>query len=123
MPRLRWQDPQGQAVIKEIVKVKIPAWKDGLHLWQLELVSRILDGESALCNTATGDGKSAVFGVPLVVLLEMASNPSAYPDLPYRAKPIGIVVTPTKGLAANIVRVRTGTLLELLTAPPGARSS
>jgi len=114
MPQHRWQDPEGQATIKKIVKVNVPAWKDGLHLWQLELVSRILDGESVLCNTATGDGKSAVFGVPLVVLLEMALNPTVYPDLPYRAKPVGIVVTPTKGLAANIVRVRTNTLLESL---------
>ena len=105
MPRRRWQDPEGQATIKRIVEIKIPTWKDGLHLWQLELVARILDGENVLCNTATGDGKSAVFGVPLVVLLEMASNSTLYPDLPYRAKPIGIVVTPTKGLAANIVRV------------------
>jgi len=74
----------------------------------------ILDGENILCNTATGDGKSAVFGIPLVVLLEMALNPTLYPDLPYHAKPIGIVVTPTKGLAANIVRVWTQRLLEHL---------
>jgi len=46
-----------------------------------------------------------VFDIPLVVLLEMALNPTLYPDLPYRAKPIGIAVTPTKGLAANVVRV------------------
>jgi hypothetical protein len=41
---------------------------------------------------ATGDGKSAIFGIPLVVLLEMALNPTVYPELPYHAKPIGIVV-------------------------------
>ncbi|KAJ7025242.1 P-loop containing nucleoside triphosphate hydrolase protein [Mycena alexandri] len=32
-----------------------------------------------------------------------AKNPNLYPDLPSRALPVGIVVTPTKGLAANIV--------------------
>jgi hypothetical protein len=48
MPRLRWQDPEGQGTIKEIVKLKIPMWKDGLHPWQLELVSHILDGECPL---------------------------------------------------------------------------
>jgi superfamily II DNA/RNA helicase len=53
--------------------------------------------------TATGDGKTAIFGIPILILLEMNQNPNKYPDLPYRAKPIGIVVTPTKGLSGNIV--------------------
>jgi superfamily II DNA/RNA helicase len=53
---------------------------------------------------ATGGGKSALFAVPLIVLREIARNPGLYPDLLTRALPQGIVVTPTKGLAANIVR-------------------
>jgi hypothetical protein len=40
----------------------------------------------------TGDGKSAMFGIPLVVLLKM-EFPTSNPDLPYCAKPIRIVVT------------------------------
>ena len=105
MPRRHWQDPEGQATIKQIVKVKIPTWKYGLHLWQLELIAHILNGENILLNTAIGDGKSAVFGVPLVVLLEMALNPTLYHDLLYCAMPIGTMVTPTKRLTTNIVRV------------------
>ncbi|KAJ7125422.1 P-loop containing nucleoside triphosphate hydrolase protein, partial [Mycena epipterygia] len=64
----------------------------------------VLDGEDVLCCMATGGGKSAMFAVPIIVLREMARNPELYPDLPVRALPIGIVITPTKGLAANIVR-------------------
>ncbi|KAJ7266413.1 P-loop containing nucleoside triphosphate hydrolase protein, partial [Mycena haematopus] len=56
-----------------------------------------------LCCMATGGGKSAIFAVPIIVHREMARNPHLYPDLPTRALPVGIVVTPTKGLAANIV--------------------
>jgi superfamily II DNA/RNA helicase len=52
---------------------------------------------------ATGGGKSAMFAVPIIVLREMARNPQLYPDLLVRALPMGIVLTPTKGLAANIV--------------------
>ncbi|KAJ6549531.1 P-loop containing nucleoside triphosphate hydrolase protein [Mycena vulgaris] len=52
---------------------------------------------------ATGGGKSALFAVPILILREMARNRHLYPDLPTRALPQGIVVTPTKGLAANIV--------------------
>lgn len=71
---------------------------------QLELVSGILHGRIILCCTATGDGKSAAFAIPCLVLLEYNNNPEAYPrGIPTRAKPIGIAITPTKGLANNIV--------------------
>jgi len=100
---LRWQSDVGQATIQRIVKFLIPEWTDGLRDWQLDLVSRILDGDDILVSTATGDGKSAVFAVPLVVLLELQRQPMYYPNLPCRSLPMGIVITPTKGLAANIV--------------------
>ena len=103
MVRHRWQDPIGRATIQKIIKTKIPDWKDGLHNWQLDVVCRVLDLGDVLCTTATGDGKSALFGAPMVVLLEMAKNPFMYPDLPYRKTPLCVVITPRKGLAANIV--------------------
>ncbi|KAF7344820.1 ATP-dependent DNA helicase RecQ [Mycena venus] len=80
---------------------RIPGWKDGLFRWQLTIVVWILDGEDVLCVTATGDGKSALFTVPIIVLLEVAANPSTYPGL----KPVGIVIviSPTKGLSANMI--------------------
>ncbi|KAJ7348670.1 hypothetical protein DFH08DRAFT_652373, partial [Mycena albidolilacea] len=55
-----------------------------------------------ICCTATGDGKSALFAVP--VFREVWANRHLYLDLPTRATPVGIVITPTKGLAPNIVR-------------------
>ena len=100
----RWQDPIGLETIQTIVKKLIPTWMDGLHLVQLELVSAILDGQDILCCTATGDGKSAAFAVPALVLLEYNAHPDAYPaGLPTRKRPIGVVITPTKGLANKIV--------------------
>ena len=100
----RWQDLIGLETIKAIVKKVVPTWTNGLHAVQLELVSGILDGRDILCCTATGDGKSAAFAIPCLVLLEYNNNPEVYPrGLPTRAKPIGIVITPTKGLANNIV--------------------
>ena len=103
-PRYRWRDPKGRRTILKIVKKEIPEWKDGLHTAQLELIIHILDGEDVLCCMATGAGKSALFSVPIIILREMVLNPQLYPALPVRALPMGIVVTPTKGLAANIVR-------------------
>ncbi|KAJ7167105.1 P-loop containing nucleoside triphosphate hydrolase protein [Mycena filopes] len=68
----------------------------------------VLDGEDIVCCMATGGGKSALFAVPIVVLREIARNPGLYPKLPTRPLPVlpgpvGVVITPTKGLAANIV--------------------
>jgi superfamily II DNA/RNA helicase len=102
----RWQDPSGLETINTIVEKLIPTWTDGLHAVQLELVSAILDGKDVLCCTATGDGKSAAFSVPTLVLSEYNKHPEAYvAGLPTRKRPIGVVVTPTKGLADNIVRL------------------
>lgn len=102
-PRYRWQSPQGHQTLTAIVKKRIPQWPNGLYAPQQKLIVRILDGEDIVCCMATGGGKSALFAVPIVVLLELAQNPDLYPDLPSRALPVGIVITPTKGLAANIV--------------------
>ncbi|KAJ7143996.1 P-loop containing nucleoside triphosphate hydrolase protein [Mycena epipterygia] len=98
-PKYRWRDPQGDRTINKIVKEQIPQWKDGLYPAQQDLVKCILDGQKVLCCMATGGGKSALFAVPIIVLRETAQNRHLYPDLPGRALPQGIVVTPTKGLA------------------------
>jgi len=100
----RWQDSAGLETISNIVKKVIPTWTNGLHAVQLELVSAILDGGDVICFTATGDGKSAAFAVPSLVLQEYNKHPEAYAaGLPTRTRPIGVVITPTKGLADNIV--------------------
>ncbi|KAJ6578934.1 hypothetical protein B0H10DRAFT_1836187 [Mycena sp. CBHHK59/15] len=100
----RWQTPLGHATIQRIVKAKIPDWKQGLYRWQLTIIAWILDGEDVLCVTATGDGKSALFAVPIIVLLAVAENPAAYPQFFNQKKPVAIVISPTKGLSANMVR-------------------
>ncbi|KAJ7436651.1 P-loop containing nucleoside triphosphate hydrolase protein [Mycena galericulata] len=100
----RWQDPIGRETANKIVKKLVPEWKAGLRPVQEDLVSAILDGDDLLCCTATGDGKSGAFSIPILVLNEYNTNRTLYPaGLPTRLNPVGIVVTPTKGLAANIV--------------------
>ncbi|KIJ89614.1 hypothetical protein K443DRAFT_117756 [Laccaria amethystina LaAM-08-1] len=104
--QLRWQDPEGLDTINSIVKKLIPNWTNRLHAVQLELVSAILDGMDLLCCTATGEGKSAAFSIPTLVLLEYNKHPNMYvAGLPTRKRPIGVAVTPTKGLVDNIARL------------------
>ncbi|KAJ7020891.1 P-loop containing nucleoside triphosphate hydrolase protein [Mycena alexandri] len=102
-PQLRWRSPQGRRTVAKIVQKEIPQWPNGLYPEQEDVVTRVLDGEDVFCCLTTGGGKSAMFAVPIIVLREMARNPDSYPNLPIRALPIGLVITPTKGLAANIV--------------------
>ena len=74
----RWQNPEGLDTINTIVKKLTPNWTNRLHVVQLELVSVILDGKDLLCCTATGDGKSAAFSIPTLVLLEYNKHPDAF---------------------------------------------
>ena len=39
-----------------------------LNTVQLKLISAIFDGQDILCCTATGDGKSAAFSIPCLML-------------------------------------------------------
>ncbi|KII84820.1 hypothetical protein PLICRDRAFT_117195, partial [Plicaturopsis crispa FD-325 SS-3] len=106
MARHKWQGQLGKTTIQLISKAQAADWPDALYDWQLHLVARILDSDDILAVTATGDGKSAVFASHILVLQEMNRHPHLYPDLPCREIPIGIVITPTKGLASNHARTR-----------------
>ncbi|KIM86067.1 hypothetical protein PILCRDRAFT_816621, partial [Piloderma croceum F 1598] len=103
-PKLRWQNPIGRETTQKIVKKLLPTWKNGLQDFQLDIITPTLDGVDGMLLTATGDGKSAAFMIPILVLQEMAHNPLEYPDLPQTSKPIRLVITPTKGLSRNLVK-------------------
>jgi ATP-dependent helicase YprA (DUF1998 family) len=77
---------------------KIPQWTGGLHDWQITIVASIFEGEDVLCVTATGDGKSALFAVPMIVLMEVARNPTACPGIANHKKPVALVIAPTRAL-------------------------
>lgn len=104
MTPVRWRDPLGRDTLKKIVKKLIPDWANGLHAFQEDLICTILDGADIFCCTATGDGKSSAFSVPILAVLEYNQHPELYPaGLRTCMNPIGVVITPTKGLANNIV--------------------
>ncbi|THU83031.1 hypothetical protein K435DRAFT_871718 [Dendrothele bispora CBS 962.96] len=76
--------------------------RHGLRDYQLEN-TRVLAGQNILVFTATGDGKSSFYDIPLLVHKELSENPGLYPPFPVREHPTAIVVTPTKGLADSII--------------------
>ncbi|KIM80574.1 hypothetical protein PILCRDRAFT_822305 [Piloderma croceum F 1598] len=91
-PKLRWRDPIGRETTQKIIKKLLPTWKNGLQDFQLDIVMPTLNGVDGMLLTATGDGKSAAFMIPILVLQEMACNPLEYPDLPRTSKPIRLVI-------------------------------
>lgn len=99
----RWQEESGLETIQTIVKSKT-TWIDGLRPYQLTLVARILDEEDILFISATGDGKSVAFWITILVLNEYNAHQEKYPaGLRTKKRPVGIVITPTKGLSNNHV--------------------
>ncbi|KAJ8090935.1 hypothetical protein PM082_024859 [Marasmius tenuissimus] len=101
-----FRSPTGASTLSVIVQKLVPQWPTGLKPFQHESILKILDQQQLLCITATGDGKSALFAIPILVHLELGRLPSQYPSLNVitRNQPVGLVVTPTKGLANKIVR-------------------
>ena len=102
-----WQRPEGLSVIQQIVQKVTPQWSAGLQPVQLDAIAKILDGEDLLCSIATGYGKLALFFIPILIHNELHKNKNNYGKYAEEAcsLPVGIVATPTKGLASNMVRL------------------
>ncbi|KAE9401427.1 hypothetical protein BT96DRAFT_798352, partial [Gymnopus androsaceus JB14] len=52
---------------------------------------------------ATGDGKSALFVVPILAHLEILIHPAMYPAFLVKSQPVVMVITPMKGLATSLI--------------------
>lgn len=103
LPSNFWQGPDGLQIINKGITKWIPAWSDGLRGFQKQAIGTVLNLGDFLGITATGNGKSAAFFVPLMVHDEILKNPELCPRFKPKSHAVGIVVTPTKGLASNIV--------------------
>ncbi|KAL0057544.1 hypothetical protein AAF712_015815 [Marasmius tenuissimus] len=103
--RISFRSSQGASTLDSIVQKSVPQWPNGLRSFQRQSILKILNQQQLLCITATGDGKSALFAIPILVHREIGRNPKEYPqfNVEIRRKPAGLVVIPTKGLANNIV--------------------
>ncbi|KAK1223393.1 hypothetical protein PQX77_013736 [Marasmius sp. AFHP31] len=104
-PLLTWQDPVGLDTITKVTACCIPEWPNGLHDYQLDPISKILDRKSVFFVGGTGCEKAALFMVPLVVHRELTvrPQPQLYPNLPVQERAVVVVITPTKGLASSII--------------------
>ncbi|KAE9401679.1 hypothetical protein BT96DRAFT_937720 [Gymnopus androsaceus JB14] len=104
--RFSFTSNEGVKIVNSIVTRLVPKWINGLRKLQLICIPKILNLEDVFAIDAMGGGKSALFGIPILLHLEISQNADSYPlfNVPIRLDPIGVVVTPTKGLANNIVK-------------------
>ncbi|KAK7036539.1 hypothetical protein VNI00_011472 [Paramarasmius palmivorus] len=84
----------------------IDDWPDGLRDYQAQYLPYVLDGEDLALFGVTEEGKSAFSCVPITVYNEVSKNPELYERFAYRKDAVGVVVTPTKGLADSIILER-----------------
>jgi hypothetical protein len=100
----RWTEDIGLDAIQTMFRHCSPR-TNGLTTARLRLVSPILEGSDVLYVNATGSGKSCAFSTPTVVWNEYNTNPGLYPrGSRMFKKPVGLVITPRKGLGHNLVR-------------------
>ncbi|KAK0197660.1 P-loop containing nucleoside triphosphate hydrolase protein [Armillaria mellea] len=107
-PTHAWKTPQGPEALKRAVARRIPQWNGGLRDHQQEFIPYILDGDNLLVCTATGDGKSAYFTASILAHLDVRDDLDLYVGFKAKKKPVGVVITPTIGLASNIVSELSG---------------
>ncbi|THV04180.1 P-loop containing nucleoside triphosphate hydrolase protein [Dendrothele bispora CBS 962.96] len=99
-----WSTQVGIDTLKCVVSQHIPQWTTGLHTWQLETIPIILTRQNLFAIAATGEGKSALYIVPILVHLELSKKSQSYPSFVVRDHPVVIVVAPTKALSKSIIR-------------------
>jgi ATP-dependent helicase YprA (DUF1998 family) len=99
-----WRSDAGIQTAKSILNARLPEWVDGVRPWQLKAVVEILDGRDTLVITATSDGKTALFFLPLLVLQHLAKFPELFPTAARRPeKPLNLVIVPINGLEDDMV--------------------
>lgn len=102
-PPKRWSTPFGHSVIQKIVKKHVPHWPNGLRDWQVPVVARTLDSIHSMNVTATGDGKSGMYYIPILIHLALAKDPSLWPGMACKKYAVGIVVLPINAIATTMV--------------------
>ena len=99
----KFSSPRGWQICRKIITDRLPF---GPHDYQLEGITKALDGQDVVAVSATGSGKSAYIYMLAVVLLEFAKKPSLSPDKKnFPQNPAIVVVCPTTALEDDLVRV------------------
>ena len=68
---LKFSSPYAWQVCRNIITDKLPF---GPHDYQLEGITRALDGQDVVAVSATGSGKSAYIYMLVIILLELAND-------------------------------------------------
>lgn len=95
-----FQGPLGRQLCRQILLEKLPF---GPHDYQLDVITRILDGEDVIAVSATGSGKSAYIYMVMIIALAILDNKSLCPTVCFPPDPAMIVICPTTALEEDLV--------------------
>jgi len=99
----KFSSPDGWQICRKILIDKLPF---GPHDYQLEGITRALNGQDVVAVSATGSGKSAYIYMLAIVLRELAKPSSLYPtERKFHTDPAVVVVCPTTALEDDLVRL------------------
>ncbi|PBK83327.1 hypothetical protein ARMGADRAFT_945114, partial [Armillaria gallica] len=96
-------DTKGSDAVKLIVSQHITQWNKGLHDFQQEYIPYIFNNDNLLICMAMGDEKSSFVTVSILIYLRVHSNLNSYKGFEAKKLLVRIIMTPTIGLAENIV--------------------
>ena len=96
----------GEQLIREVLR---DLWPHTPRDYQVEAVSKLLDGVDVLAILPTGAGKTAILTMFMLILDHMALDPGRFPSHCrwFPEDPIMVVVYPTNCLEEEQVRVYT----------------
>lgn len=100
--RYAFSTSEGHALVRRVLRQHLPY---DPHDYQLEGICHVLDGHDLLAVLATGSGKTGLYFMYMLMLIELSKNP-ALCDPPVKGipkNPAMVAVYPTIGLEEQMV--------------------
>ncbi|KJA13172.1 hypothetical protein HYPSUDRAFT_107574, partial [Hypholoma sublateritium FD-334 SS-4] len=100
----KFQGSIGRQLCRQILSTKLPF---GPHDYQLDVITRVLDGEDVIAVSATGSGKSAYIYMVMIIALAILDDRSLCPSACFPADPAMVVICPTTALEEDLEQKMT----------------
>ncbi|KII90823.1 hypothetical protein PLICRDRAFT_547294 [Plicaturopsis crispa FD-325 SS-3] len=97
----KFSSPEGWTLCRDILKKSLPYEP---HDYQIDGITKALDGVDVLAVTATGSGKSGYIYMLMLVVLAIEREPSLCPTAKFPKNAAAVVVCPTTSLEEDLER-------------------
>ncbi|KII83903.1 hypothetical protein PLICRDRAFT_118742, partial [Plicaturopsis crispa FD-325 SS-3] len=98
-PKYKFSTPEGWDLCRTILRKFLPYEP---HDYQLDGITKALDGVDVFAITATGSGKSGYIYMLMMIVQEINANPTLCPTVSFPKNAVAIVVCPTTSLEEDL---------------------